>query len=72
MTPQGVLRSLVEPGAELIADCELERVNALLNIGHCRWLVMFPLLGRVNNYRVVSIVTCVFNRFKVDPLGLCE
>jgi hypothetical protein len=69
VTPQGVLRSLVEPGAELIADCELERVNALLNIGHCRWLVMRFLLGRVNNYRVFSIETCVFNRLK---LGVCE
>jgi len=56
----------------LIAGCELELASALLNIGHCRWLVKFLLLGRVNNYRVVSIVTCVFNRFKVDPLGLCE
>jgi hypothetical protein len=53
----------------LIAGHELELASAL---GHCRWLVMNLLLGRVNNYCVVSVVTCVFNRFKVDPLGLCE
>lgn len=69
MTLQGVLRSLVEPGAVLIADCELERVSALLNIGHYMWLVMRFLLERVNNYRVFSIETCVFNRLK---LGVCE
>ena len=69
MTPQGVPRSLVGPGVVLIADCELEPVIALLNIGHCRWLVMRFLLERVNNYRVFSIETCVFNRLK---LGVCE
>ena len=69
MTPQGVPRSLVGPGVVLIADCELEPVIALLNIGRCRWLVMRFLLERVNNYRVFSIETCVFNRLK---LGTCE
>ena len=69
MTLQGVPQSLVGLGVVLIADCELEPGSALLNIYHCRWLVMRFLLGRVNNYRVFSIETCVFNRLK---LVACE
>ena len=72
MTPRGVPRSLVGLGVVLIADCELELVSALLNIGHCTRLVMSFLLRRVDNYRVFSIDTCVVKRFNVDPLGVCE